>query len=168
MPHFSPILGEVGFLMLRQHLLRMLRNRRRNQGDSFALNGRIVPESFEPNNIRLAPEPCHLAFRIIAVPLLRRTNSFFPGEFAAQQFNRLSVPERRKRASARAVAMDQLLGLLEQTRFEHLTGTLVDAFIKFTTVRDRGPHAECEIRAADRVPAATALTTSVVMPGKLQ
>ena len=128
---FLPDSGRVGSLMLRQHLLRMLRNRRRNQGHSFALNGRIVPESFEPNNIRLAPEPRHLAFCIIAVPLLRRTNSFFPGEFAPQQFNRLSVPERCKRTSARPVVMDQLLGLLEQTRFEHLTGTLVDAFIKF-------------------------------------
>src|SRR4029077_18611995 len=51
-------------------------------------------------------------------------------EVSAQEFDRLSVAERSKRARGVAMFLQQGLGLLDQPMFVHVLRTLIDALIK--------------------------------------
>ena len=59
----------------------------------FLLNLRIVAETSQPMDLRLAAKPGHLAFGIVAVSLLSGLERLLARQFAAKKLQRLLVAE---------------------------------------------------------------------------
>src|SRR5438067_950982 len=106
-----------------------------NEGDALLLYLSIVAESTHPSHLRFPPEPGHLAFGIVAMGLLSCLQCGFPIDFPSQKLDCLFIAQRSQRARRIAVFLHEACGFLDQTRREHLLGTLINARIESIAIR---------------------------------
>src|SRR2546421_10583616 len=106
-----------------------------NEGDALLLYLSIVTESTHPDHLRLAAEPGHLAFGIVAMGLLSCLQCGFPIDFPSQKLDCLFIAQRSQRARRIAVFLQEACGFLDQTRREHLLGTLINTRIERIAIR---------------------------------
>ena len=106
-----------------------------NEGDALLLYLSIVTESTHPSHLRFPPEPGHLAFGVVAMGLLSCLQCGFPIDFPSQKLDCLFIAQRSQRARRIAVFLHEACGFLDQTRREHLLGTLINARIESIAIR---------------------------------
>src|SRR5947209_2435808 len=106
-----------------------------NEGDALLLYLSIVTESTHPDHLRLAAEPGHLAFGVVALGLLSCLQCGFPIDFPSQKLDCLFIAQRSQRARRIAVFLQEACGFLDQTRREHLLGTLINTRIERIAIR---------------------------------
>src|SRR2546430_17730886 len=106
-----------------------------NEGDALLLYLSIVTESTHPDHLRLAAEPGHLPFGIVAMGLLSCLQCGFPIDYPSQKLDCLFIAQRSQRARRIAVFLHEACGFLDQTRREHLLGTLINARIESIAIR---------------------------------
>src|SRR6266550_4686824 len=106
-----------------------------NEGDALLLYLSIVTESTHPDHLRLAAEPGHLAFGVVAMGLLSCLQCGFPIDFPSQKLDCLFIAQRSQRARRIAVFLQEACGFLDQTRREHLLGALINTRIERIAIR---------------------------------
>src|ERR1700685_577352 len=82
----------------------------------------LIAEAFQPQHCGLAAVPSHLALGVVAMYLLRGGDRFLSRKLAANDLPGLPVPQRVERRDILlfAIALDQRLGLFDQTVIKHL------------------------------------------------
>src|SRR5438445_7669844 len=93
-----------------------------NEGAALLLYLSVIAESTHPNHLRLAAEPGHLAFGVVAMGLLSCLQCGFPIDLPSQKLDCLFIAQRSQRARRIAVFLHEACGFLDQTRREHLPG----------------------------------------------
>src|SRR5438094_4014372 len=101
-----------------------------NEGDALLLYLSIVTESTHPDHLRLAAEPGHLAFGVVAMGLLSCLQCGFPIDFPSQKLDCLFIAQRSQRARRIAVFLGEACGLLHQAGREHFFGSLINTGMK--------------------------------------
>src|SRR5947199_454242 len=101
-----------------------------NEGDALLLYLSIVTQSTHPDHLRLAAEPGHLAFGVVAMGLLSCLQCGFPIDFPSQKLDCLFIAQRTQRARRIAVFLHEACSFLDQTRREHFLCTLINACIE--------------------------------------
>src|SRR5437773_2175859 len=81
-----------------------------NEGDALLLYLSIVTESTHPDHLRLAAEPGHLAFGVVAMGLLSCLQCGFPIDFPSQKLDCLFIAQRSQRARRIAVFLQEASG----------------------------------------------------------
>src|SRR5579862_6988131 len=104
------------------------------------LNRVFLAEAAQPMDIRLAPKPRHLPFGIVAMRLLRGSQSFVAGDLSSNELQRLRVTERGERSGRFAILVKQSFrfvdqGFVDRAGFKHALSAEVDAFVKFPPIR---------------------------------
>src|SRR5437762_8558813 len=101
-----------------------------NEGAALLLYLSVIAESTHPNHLRLAAEPGHLAFGVVAMGLLSCLQCGFPIDFPSQKLDCLFVAQRTQRARSVAVFLGEACGLLHQASREHFLCTLINTRIE--------------------------------------
>ena len=96
----------------------------------FVLNLRLIAETAQPMDLRLAPKPGHLPFGIVAVGLLSGLKRLLARDFSTKKLQRLLVAESRQRGGSFTILINQPLRLLHQPGIEHLLRAAVDSVIE--------------------------------------
>ena len=94
----------------------------------------IIAWELDPSHIRLAPEPRHLPLRIIAMPLLRRSDRILLAHRSVQHAPRLAISERIKRLH-RPKPLEQSARLFHKPRRKHRRASLIQPVKKLLARR---------------------------------
>src|SRR5947207_13813874 len=97
-----------------------------NEGDALLLYLSIVTESTHPNHLRLAAEPGHLAFGVVAMGLLSSLQCGFPIDFPSQKLDCLFVAQRTQRARSVAVLLGTGRRIPHPPRHTQLHSSLIN------------------------------------------
>src|SRR5579875_1216931 len=94
------------------------------------LDGGIVPEAQEPLDASVPAKPGELAFSVVAVPLLRFSDSLRQRHGPAQNGKRLGIAKRAQRAGVVPILRCDGGGLFEQALREHSGSASVNTVVK--------------------------------------
>src|SRR5579884_683015 len=100
----------------------------------FSLRSPLVAKAVEPEDVRLAAEPCQLALSVVAMALLGQGNGVSFTNFSAQKRFGLFVSQRIEWPCI-AVFFQQHSGLFDQAVPEHRRGAFIDAVVQAFAVR---------------------------------